>query len=103
MRVILPNGLSLEGDMDEIVKTSNKLGFGNPFEGVYFSSSRGPVRIKDMNTTHLRNAILKQYEAWVVSLHAIRNPRVLVNEMTQGITDKTWLTMVAEYVTREEE
>jgi len=102
MRVVLPNGLVLEGSESQVVSTARQLGFSLA-KDFYLSESKGYVHIKNMNTTHLRNAILKQYRGWVASLSVIRNPRILVTAMMEGLTDATWLAMVKEYAAREEE
>lgn len=105
LSITLPNGIKVEGTAEQVRDIIEKLGYTNMVgdELFYFSSTKGWILIKEMNTTHLRNAILKYYESWVKSLHEVRNPRVLVNKMEAGISDKTWLAMLKEYYTREEE
>ncbi len=102
LKITLPNGISVEGDVDSVRETIEKLGFSNMVgdETHYFSQTKGWILIKDMNTTHLRNAILKYYETWVNKLHEVRNPKLLVAKMQDGISDKTWLSMLKEYYRR---
>lgn len=100
MKVTLSNGLVIEGDQTQVVETVKKLGFN--LRGYYNSESKGLVKITDMHTSHLRNAILKYYEDWVNGLHSISNPQVLVERLITGIDDEMWIDMVKEYNTRKE-
>jgi hypothetical protein len=104
MKITLPNGLSVEGTQEQLEEILVKLGYDNLLgdEKYYFSDSKGPVLITEMNTMHLRNAILKFYETWVNNLHSIANPKLLVEKLQNGIDNKTWLVMVKEYWGREE-
>ncbi len=103
LKVTLPNGIVIEGSQDQIKDTLKKLGIEGFGDGTYYySSSRGIVKITDMHTTHLRNAILRYYQDWVNNLHKITNPRELVNKLIDGIEDKTWIAMIREYSKREE-
>jgi len=88
---------------DQVLETATKLGYSLPKSEYYLSETKGLVKIKEMNTTHLRNAILKEYREWVQGLSSISNPRNLVNLMMNGLDDVTWLAMVKEYATRKEE
>lgn len=103
MKITLPNGVTLDGTADQILDVAEKLGFKDVLKGYYLSASKGWLEISKMNTTHLRNAIIKQYEEWVDDLHIITDPKVMVRMLMNGIEDETWLDMVKEYSTRKEE
>jgi hypothetical protein len=105
LKITLPNGISVEGTSEQVQEIIEKLGFVNMVgdETHYFSQTQGWILIKEMNTTHLRNAILKYYETWVHNLHELRNPKVLVDKIGAGISDRTWMAMLREYYTRKEE
>lgn len=101
MKVTLPNGLVVEGTDIQVLETLAKLGYDSILGTEYYhSSSKGLIKISEMETTHLRNAILKIYAQWVSDLHSITDPKELCNKMMEGITDKTWLALVKEYSTR---
>ena len=58
MRVKLSNGLVLEGTPSQVAETARKLGENVGNDGIwYLSSSRGLIRIVDMQEEHLRNAL----------------------------------------------
>lgn len=105
MKVTLPNGLTVEGTLEQVNAVVTSLGYKATVDtDYYYSKSRNEyLLIKDMNTTHLRNAILRFYEDWVKELHNIKNPQRVVRSIRDGINDPTWLAMVREYYTREEE
>lgn len=105
IKVTLPNGMKVEGTADQIENMAKALGFSNVFDPskYYTSDSRGVMLISAMNTTHLRNAILKDYMEWVKALHSITNPKTLVEAITNGISNKMWLAMLVEYRNRPEE
>lgn len=110
MKVTLPTGLVIEGTYDQLREALTSMGKAylipaNPHDPTvyYNSSSKGWVKIKEMATPHLRNAILKRYAEWVEELRSLTNPRVLCNAMKNGISDLTWLAMVREYSTRPED
>jgi len=68
MKTTLPNGLTLEGTAQQVISVASQLGYKISSKDFYTSSTHGAMYIKDMNTTHLRNAILKQYREWVATL-----------------------------------
>jgi hypothetical protein len=103
IKVTLLNGMVLEGTSSQVNETLKKLGYESaPI--YYYSASKGAwVLIKDMNTTHLKNAILKYYTDWVKELHSTTNPQKLIAKILDGIPDPTFQNMLKEYATREEE
>jgi len=101
MKVTLPDGMIIEGSVDQIRKTLEKLGLSG--DGLFYNSgSRGLVLIKEMQSLHLRNAILKMYNQWVDSLHRIVEPKEVVDEILDGNTDPTFVAMLQELASREE-
>ena len=103
MKITLPNGLAIEGTSEQIQEVLKSIGYkGIGDETYYFSESKGPVLITEMNSIHLRNAILKMYKEWVDELHKEENPKLVVNKILDGINDKTWVNMVKELANREE-
>jgi hypothetical protein len=82
--IVLPNGLALRGTKEQIIEVAQVMGYNNPFlEDYYDSSSKGLIRIDEMETVHLRNAIIKMLR---------EDPNT---------NDKTWRAMVKEYLKRE--
>jgi hypothetical protein len=104
MQVTLSNGVTIEGDQLQVKELLTQLGYANTLgtKQVYFSATKGPILIKDMETTHLRNAILKYYQEWVNELHKVKNPKEIVNKILDGITNETWQAMLTEYSRRKE-
>ena len=103
MKTVLPNGLSMEGTPEQIKDVLASLGFKGIGDGTYYySESKGPVLIKDMNSVHLRNALLKFYKEWVDELHKEINPKVVVKFIIDGINDPTWVAMLQELYKRDE-
>lgn len=103
MEIKLPNGLVLTGTPAQVADAAKLLNitlYGDSAN--YFSTSKGLIPIKSMNSIHLRNAILKIYSEWVDALHAQADPKTVVNLIVEGITDRTWLAMVKELSTRKE-
>lgn len=100
MKVILENGMTLEGTEEQIVSVMEKMGLSG--DGMFYrSETKGLLLIREMQSLHLRNAILKIYSEWVDSLHRIAEPREVVKSIVDGITDKTWIAMVKELSGRE--
>lgn len=102
MKVTLNGGeLVLEGTQEQISKALDKLGISG--DGVFYrSESKGLVLISEMQSIHLRNAILKRYTEWVDSLHKIAEPKEVVKAILDGPNDETWHAMVIELSKREE-
>ena len=95
VRVTLENGMVIEGTAEQVRSTLEKLGFAGNREW-YLSETHGLMRIREMDSNHLRNAILKMYKNWVSDLHRIVEPKAVVKEILEGITDPTWIAMVEE-------
>jgi hypothetical protein len=99
-----PNGLEIRGSHEAIVYAARKLGFGAMFDGEYYNSStKGLIRIDEMDTTHLRNAILKMHKDWVDGLREIVDPEKLIFCLKNDCQDLSYKAMVREYSTRDPE
>ena len=58
--ITLPNGLTITGTEEQIIKCAITLGFHNPLDDLFYNSeSKGFLLIKEMETNHLRNSISK--------------------------------------------
>lgn len=101
MKITLENGMVLDGTVEQISSVLTKMGLSG--DGVFYhSKSKGLVVIKDMQSIHLRNAILKLYGQWVDSLHKIAEPKDVIGAILDGPSDKTWIAMVRELSSRKE-
>ena len=100
MKVTLANGMTIEGTESQVLAAAKALGQSVGNDGVYYNStSRGLVRIVDMDNNHLRNALLKVYREWVASLSGQSNT-VVLNALRNGPSDKTFIALVAEFSRR---
>ena len=110
IEVTLPSKMVIKGTHDQVQYALNSMGLGYLMPKPrydpnfwYKSGSKGWIRIKEMNTAHLRNAILKRYREWVDGLSSITNPQELCLAMDTGLMpDNTWVAMVTEYSKRSE-
>jgi len=101
MKITLENGLVIEGTAEQVTGVLKSMGISG--DGMFYNSgSRGLVLIREMNSIHLRNAILKQYSEWVDGLHRLSEPKEVVSAILGGIQDKTWIAMVQELASRDE-
>jgi hypothetical protein len=96
MVIILPNGLKVDCTPDQIASLCNTLGINHEY---YYSNSRGYIKIADMETTHLKNALLARYRTWVSNLSNLSHDEI-VNALTTGITDPIYLALEKEYCKR---
>jgi hypothetical protein len=102
MKITLGNGLTIEGSQREVVDAMQKLGYGNEDEKFYNSESKGLILISDMETSHLRNAVLKLNREWAESLSQIDEPEEVVDAIMTGNQDRTFLAMLDELTDRDE-
>ena len=94
-------GMTITGTAFQVHETLRKLGYPIDMSDYYQSSSKGLIKISDMESTHLRNAIQKIYLDWVQNtLRRITDPSLYVKAVLDGIQDKTWRKMVVELSTR---
>jgi hypothetical protein len=68
VKLSLPNGITVEGPAAEVAAIARSYGVGVN-DGIHYnSSSRGLIRISEMDTKHIKNALRKMYQAWAASL-----------------------------------
>lgn len=99
MKYTLKNGAVIEGDVAQIVSVAKALGETVSFDdGLHYQSkTRGLMRISDMDTNHLRNALVARYAEFVESLrsnHGLTHDQV-AREVVEP-TDKTLVGLMAE-------
>lgn len=99
MEFKLPNGAVLTGTPEQVISTAKMLGYSVDDSLFYNSSTHGRVLINEMSTHHLKNALLKMYRDWAASLSGL-SEKDLVLALRNGCTDKTFINLLAEYVTR---
>lgn len=100
MKVTLNNGMIVEGTLDQIQQVARTFGQTVPVDDGYHynSSSKGLIRIADMETTHLRNALLKRYVTFVTNLKLLGNDRIATE--ISNPSDKTLVGLMAEFSRR---
>lgn len=107
MKITLTNGVTVEGTLEQINAVAKTFGLTSvyPEDKYYYSRSKGEyLLIKDMNTMHLRNAVLVMFGAWQSTLKTITDPRKLCMALGEGPDPKdypTFYAMVKELYTRE--
>ena len=101
MKVQFPNGMVVEGTLEQVRDVARTLGQRIPAldDGIWYNStSKGLIRIADMETTHLRNALLRRYREAVANLSTLSNTEVA--REVQSPSDKTLVGLMAEFVLR---
>ena len=94
--VRLANGVTISGTPSQIREHLETIGFRGDSEW-YYSESKGEyLRIRDMQSTHLRNATLKMQKEWLDTLYTIDNPKKYAQAVSEGITNPTFLAMMEE-------
>lgn len=87
VKVVLSDGLTLEGSPFNVSQTLSAMGIS--FTGVfdtdiwYYSDSRGWVTITSMATPHIKNAIVKRYDEWLVNLKSL-TPKQMADALING-------------------
>ena len=101
MKVTLSNGVVVEGTLEQIQQVASTFKSTIPSldDGTwYMSSTKGLVRIRDMETQHLRNALLKRYREFVSQLSTLSN-NVIASEIVAP-SDKTLVGLMVEFESR---
>lgn len=94
------NGVTMNGTPEQIAAIARQLGVEVGNDGVYYlSSSRGLIRITDMQDEHLKRTIAKRTRDWAVNLSNL-DGAAFIREVTNGTRDVTTLAMVREYTSR---
>jgi hypothetical protein len=87
IKVVLVDGTHIEGSLVNVTRTLGALGFDTTHlfdtNVWYYSDSRGWVAIQEMATPHIKNAIVKRYEEWLVQLKAL-SPREMAKALVNG-------------------
>lgn len=101
MKLTLPGNLVVEGTEEQVRSLAQALGFAHlvPAEndGLHYrSSTHGLMKIKDMNTRHIINAIRKLYRAEADNLPVDRVALVQVLRNGVGSKNVTLLALVNE-------
>ena len=89
MNITLPNGLKLDGTVEQVTETAQKLGFSmedlfSPRE-FYKSSTKGYIKITEMQSQHMMNAVNKLMVPWLKDLAKTSKTG---REFIEGFQDK---------------
>lgn len=97
MKATLPNGVTLEGPVEHVQKLLSDAGVFVP-DGVHYNSKTlGKIRIADMTTRHLKNAVRKSYVKWAESLDTNLSVKEFTKLLQSGpTTDVTLIALVFE-------
>jgi len=104
--VTLKNGREVTAYPEDLVRAIEIASTPEPVARVpmYFSRSKGTsMRIKDMNSVHIRNAIDLHYREWMASLKNVdtMTPREYIRTLFEGpVHDAVIRDLVAELATR---
>jgi hypothetical protein len=102
-RVILKSGVVVEGDGPALYETLRALGMNAFDNGLhYLSATKGVLLIRDMDTKHLRNAILKQYREWLEGLTKDKDmsDATVLHHLNIGPQAETMVALVEEFASR---
>lgn len=103
MKVILPNGITVEGTLDQINSVRKTFGYDALFspDGVHYKSqSRGVIKIADMNDTHIKNAIRKIWANAISSIDTTVSNQEFITTLNKPATDLTLIGLLAELISR---
>lgn len=69
LSVTLKDGTEIRGTETQINGILNKLGYPKDYlDSIYYnSSSKGKILIKDMDSQHIKNSIIKELKEWLDS------------------------------------
>jgi hypothetical protein len=92
--------MKLTGTPEQVTAAAKALGHSVGGDGVWYnSSSKGLVRIVDMDDNHLQNALRKLHLTWAMGLKNLTGMS-LARALRDGCTDKTYIGLYTEYVSR---
>lgn len=107
VKITLPNGLVVEGTPDQIQSLSEMLGFKTDLSKTHYNSShKGWLLISEMETSHIKNALLKRYREWITKLGDDNNTsttlafRNVKNAVHTGPDDPTFIALYQELCKR---
>ena len=97
----LENGVTITGTHEQIIDIAEKLGFFVN-DKYYNSSTKGYILISEMETNHLRNAIIKMYKKWIDSICVMYPcPDEFAFALAYENPEEPFHTMLNEYAKRE--
>lgn len=97
MRHVLPNGLTIEGTIEQVNKVRASFGYSPLFtpDGIHYNSStKGVVRIADMDEQHVKNAIRKLFSSGIANLDTRQDTAVFLNAVQTVLRDVTLLGLL---------
>lgn len=97
MKDTLPNGLVVEGTMQQINQVRKSLGFTTLFvaDGLHYqSASRGVIRIADMDTKHIKNAVRKRFSNGISSIDTNGSLSDFIEAVRNTLSDVTLLGLL---------
>lgn len=98
--VTLPNGIVVTGTTEQVDTVARSFGYSAFDPTLYYKSSHlGWVKISEMSTDHLGNAIRKMMRTWAADL-SNKKGKDMVNTIALGNQDKTYRALVSEYLKR---
>jgi hypothetical protein len=101
MQITLNVGdITIAGEVTAVLENARKLGYSVDMSKFYNSETHGLILIKEMETRHLRNALLKMYRAWVEKLGKTNTNKELMKLLEDGISDPSWEQMAQELYLR---
>jgi hypothetical protein len=103
MQVRLSNGVVIEGTIEQIQTAARAFGLTVPFHGDgihYNSTTHGLIKISDMDTRHVRNALIKLYVEWVAELRNLNDVNLAI-ALTGAPTDRTLIALMNEFIKRQ--
>lgn len=66
MKYTFSSGVTVEGSYYEVVKVAKAL--GEPLESMYKSQTRGWISVEEMDTQHIKNALVKLSKEYLSKL-----------------------------------
>lgn len=96
-RLVLPNGLVLQGNYEDVVQAAKSLGHGNIVDSTkyHYSESKGEyILITDMATPYIANCIQKIWR--------VKSPHfsITASDLAQRLTNPHLLALLNEYSKR---
>ena len=94
------NGLVVEGSVEKIVELANKLGIPYLPPNMYYSESKREwLVISEMDSLHIRNAMIKIAKQWANDLVVFNNVEI-IDILEEGIVDVMFKALLAEFKVR---
>jgi len=83
----------ITGTVAELQEILAKLEKGKAPEGYYPSASKGLIKIKEMATAHIANALIKIYREWIgrLKIGNYANPAEFIDVLQDGFADEPYV------------